>query len=392
MNHNMDYLIKKALAEKETPNTDLNRRILMKVKENNQMKKYLIKKSIATAACIGLAALSSVSVYAAYRYLNPSQVAEKVATNSSIAQAFMSKDAVKINETQSSNGYNITLLGLVSGKNLAIHIPEENSQTLTASHTYAVVAIESIDGQKIEYKDFCISPLICGVDFMIANNATMNTFLTYFEQDGILYHLLECENLEIFADKGVQLGVVDNFGKETQAFYMDETTGVYQKQDGYLKTNALFTLPLDKTKADKIAAETYIQNLMKENESEETAPTNTLNNHMWEISLFVRSITPENIDDYFERDNNTELTATPDETGWIDFGTTYIAEEDYLYEGTSGYLEYYINDTENFAIRGYGYVDNDLSTLSIKTIWRNDDGSFTSVVYRAKVDLSFLLE
>ena len=176
MNHNMDYLIKKALAEKETPNTDLNRRILMKVKENNQMKKYLIKKSIATAACIGLAALSSVSVYAAYRYLNPSQVAEKVATNSSIAQAFMSKDAVKINETQSSNGYNITLLGLVSGKNLAIHIPEENSQTLTASHTYAVVAIESIDGQKIEYKDFCISPLICGVDFMIANNATMNTF------------------------------------------------------------------------------------------------------------------------------------------------------------------------------------------------------------------------
>lgn len=392
MNHNMDYLIKKALAEKETPNTDLNRRILMKVKENNQMKKYLIKKSIATAACIGLAALSSVSVYAAYRYLNPSQVAEKVATNSSIAQAFMSKDAVKINETQSSNGYNITLLGLVSGKNLAIHIPEENSQTLTSSHTYAVVAIERTDGLKIEYKDFCISPLICGVDFMIANNATMNTFLTYFEQDGILYHLLECENLEIFADKGVQLGVVDNFGKETQAFYMDETTGVYQKQDGYQKTNALFTLPLDKTKADEIAAETYIQNLMKENESEETAPTNTLNSHMWEVSLFVRSITPENIDDYFERDNNTELTATPDETGWIDFGTTYIAEEDYLYEGTSGYLEYYINDTENFAIRGYGYVDNDLSTLSIKTIWRNDDGSFTSVVYRAKVDLSFLLE
>ena len=85
MNHNMDYLIKKALAEKETPNTDLNRRILMKVKENNQMKKYLIKKSIATAACIGLAALSSVSVYAAYRYLNPSQVAEKVATKISSA-------------------------------------------------------------------------------------------------------------------------------------------------------------------------------------------------------------------------------------------------------------------------------------------------------------------
>ncbi len=391
MNHNMDNLIKAALAEKESPNPDLNRQILIKAKENNQMKKYTFKKAIATAACIGLAALSSVSVYAAYRYLSPSQVADRISTNKSVVDAFASKDAIAINETQCSNGYNITLLGLVSGENLQLHIPEENAQTLTSSHTYAVVAIENIAGESMKYENFCISPLINSVDFMIANNATMNTFLTYFEQDGILYHLLECENLEIFADRGVQLGVVDSFGKETQAFYMDETTGIYYKQEEYEKTNALFSLPLDTAKADEIAAESYIQNLM--NESEETDQTTTSDNHhMWEVSLFVRSITPENIDEYFERDSNTELTATPDETGWINFGTRYIAEEDYVYEGYSGYLEYLINDTEDFAVRGYGFVDNDLSTVSIRTIWRNEDGSFTHVMYRTKVDLSFLLE
>ena len=297
MNSNMDNLIKEALAEKESPNPDLNRQILMKAKENQQMKKYTFKKAIATAACIALATLGTMSVYAAYRYLSPSQVADRVSSNKSVGDAFVSKDAIAINETQVSNDYSITLLGLVSGKNLQLHIPEENATQLTTTNTYAVIAIEKTDGSEIKYENFCISPLINGVDFMIANNATMNTFLAYFEQDGILYHLLECENLEIFAKRGVQLGVVDSFGKETQAFYMDETTGIYHKQEDYEKTNALFTLPLDTSKADETAAESYIQNLMKESE-ETDQTTSSDHHHMWEVSLFVRNITPENIDDF----------------------------------------------------------------------------------------------
>ena len=63
-----------------------------------------------------------------------------------------------------------------------------------------------------------------------------------------------------------------------------------------------------------------------------------------------------------------------------------------MYEAYSGYLENLIDDNEDFSVRGYGFVDNDLSTVSIRTIWRNEDGSFTHVIYRTKVDLSFLLE
>ena len=368
MNHNLDTLIKTALATKNTPNADLNRQILRKAKENTIMKKHIIKKAVATAACVGLAALSGISVYAAYRYLSPSQVADRVSSNTALADAFESEDSIVINESQSTNGYTITLLALVSGVDLQLHVPEDISQPLTPSNTYAVVAIEKADGSEMEYKDFCISPLINGVDFMVANNATLNTLLSFFEEDGILYHFIECDNLEMFADRGVQLAVVDHFGQETQAFYMDETTGIYHKQKEYEKTNALFTLPLDKTKADTNAADKYIQHLIAKSEetteNSEQAPLIS-----WEVSLFIRSLTPETITDYFERDDSTELTAFPDENGWIEFGTTYIEEVDYWYEGDSGYIEYMIDDGENFATRGYGYSAPDLSNLSVKTVW-----------------------
>lgn len=391
MNRNLDNLIKLALADKNTPNNVLNRQILRKAKENTIMKRHILKKAVAAAACIGLAALSSISVYAAYRYLSPSQIVNRVSSNTALADVFESEDSIVINETQSTNGYTITLLALVSGVDLQLHVPEDISQPLSPSNTYAVVAIEKADGSEMEYKDFCISPLINGLDFMVANNATLNTLLSFFEENGILYHFIECDNLEIFADRGVQLAVVDHFGQETQAFYMDQTTGIYHKQEGYDKTNALFTLPLDKTKADTNAADEYIQHLITESEetteNSEQAPLIS-----WEVSLFIRSLTPETITDYFERDDGTELTTFPDENGWIEFGTTYIEKKDYWYEGDSGYIEYMIDDGENFATRGYGYSAPDLSDLSVKTVWRNEDGSFTSVIYRANTDLSFLLE
>lgn len=42
---------------------------------------------------------------------------------------------------------------------------------------------------------------------------------------------------------------------------MNEETGVYEKQTDYEKTNTLFTLPLDKEKADDIAVENVSQGL-----------------------------------------------------------------------------------------------------------------------------------
>lgn len=386
MSDYLDNFIKDAFEERETPSPDLNRQILVKAKEQINMKKNMMKKTV-TAACVGLAAISSVSVYAAYRYLSPLQVVEEVSGNEALVKAFEGEGAILVNEIQKTNGYDITFLGLVSGMSLDLYVPEDTANSLEKSHMYAVVAIAKSDGTQMEYRDFCVSPLINGVSFQVANNATLDTLLTFFEKDGIIYNLIECDSLEVFANRGVQLGVVDSFGDETDAFVMNEETGIYEKVTEYEKTNALFELPLDIEKADDVAAEEYLTLFEKDTEAEYEENAN-----MKKVSAFVRTITPENIDEYFVRNTETELTAIPDETGWIAFGSHYIAEDDYIHEGASGYISYIIGEGEDFVIRGYGYGKEDLSDLQIITIWRNADGSFTSVNYKAKVDMTFILK
>lgn len=75
-----------------------------------------------------------------------------------------------------------------------------------------------------------------------------------------MYELIECDSLEKFAGRGVQIGVVDSFAEENQAFAMDES-GKYQKKTDYEGTNFLFDLPLDPAKADEQAAEQYLKEL-----------------------------------------------------------------------------------------------------------------------------------
>ena len=414
MSDNFDNLVKDALSGRKTPSPELNRQIIVKVKEKSQMMNHnRIRKSFVAAACVCLLAAGSITAYAAYHYLSPAQVAERVSTNGALAEAFEGEEAILINETQQSNGYDITLLGLVSGKNLELCVPEEISSNLRDIRTYAAVAIAKSDGTEMEYDNLCISPLINGVDWFVANNATLDVGLTWFKQDGVVYELINCDNLQIFADRGVQLGVVDDFGNEGSAFYMDTQTGVYNKNADYEGTNALFTLPLDKSKADAKEAEAYIYALEHteenereiseeersaregaENEAERMALA--LENNMDQIQVFLDTITMDNIDEYFVRDEETVLTAKPDENGWIDFGSRYNKTEDYVMEGGKGYISYWIEDGEDFRITNFGISgmgdegDNgivEMSDVQISVIVRNDDGSFTTAVYRGKEGL-----
>ena len=413
MSDNFDISVKSALSGRKTPSPDLNRQIIVKAKENRQMMNNRIRKSVVAAACICLIAAGSLTVYAAYHYLSPAQVAERVSDNRALAEAFEGEDAILINEMQSSNGYDITLLGLVSGKNLELCVPEEISSDLSDVRTYAAVAVAKNDGTEMEYRNLCLSPLINGVDWFVANNATLDVGLTWFKQDGVVYELINCDNLQIFADRGVQLGVVDDFGNETGAFYMDSQSGEYKRNADYEGTNALFTLPLDKSKADAKEAEAYLnalehneENERETSEEEYSARENAeseaektvaeLEAKMDQIQEFLDTLTQDNIDEYFIRDEETVLTAKPDENGWIDFGSRYNAKEDYVMEGGKGYITYWIEDAEDFRISSFGMSgmgdeDNadvlEMSDVQISVIVRNDDGSFTTAVYRGKEGL-----
>ena len=271
----MDEFLKENLLPDCVPEKSLNASIVKKVKGTQNMKHRTCKFSVAAASAILV--VGSASAYAAFRYLSPSQVAEQITEDGALAKAFESKDAIMVNETQKTAGYNITLMGIVSGKNLSSVTSEAVDQT----KTYAVAAIAREDGKAMpdntddNYQTFCVSALVHGKRFQNVNNAALNAGVTSFVQDGVQYELLECDNLEMFANQGVYMGIVESFGNESQAFVMNKKTGDYTVNKDFDGMKALFTIPLDKSKADDAAAEQYFEKI---GEKENAKPAEKENN------------------------------------------------------------------------------------------------------------------
>lgn len=277
----MDELLKQNLLPDCVPDESLNASILEKAKETQTMKHKTFRSGAAAAAAIAILAVGSVSAYAAYRYLTPSQVADEITDGGALAKAFESKDAVLVNEIQKTAGYDITLMGLVSGKDLMPVAPEDSLDSISKEKTYAVLAIAKEDGspmpsmQDDDYQIFCASALVKGKSFMDVNNGTLNAGAYAFEQDGVQYQILECDNLEIFANIGVYVGVVEDFGEESHAFTMDKETGEYRVDESYDGVKALFAIPLDKSKSDDAAAEKFFKEIEAEDAQDSDSGTDT---------------------------------------------------------------------------------------------------------------------
>jgi hypothetical protein len=87
------------------------------IKENDIMKPVHRKKMSVALIAAAITLAISITAFAAWRLLSPKQVAEHL-ENKALAHAFESKDAIEINESVVSGGYNFTLLGIVSGEGL----------------------------------------------------------------------------------------------------------------------------------------------------------------------------------------------------------------------------------------------------------------------------------
>lgn len=370
----------------------------------SEKRSYRQRSKVVAAVVCTVILLGSGSVYAANHYLNPSQIVDEISADSTLSKVFADKDAITINETQTSNGYDITLLGLVSGEKLGVYVPDETKKEVSDKHSYAALAISKSDGSKMSNRNFCVSPLINGEAFTDVNAATLNVGLSWFEKDGVIYELIECDNLEIFADRGVYLSLVDDFGDEVAAFRMDEATGKYHKVEDYAGTSALFTLPLDKDKADTVAADKFLASLKREEDSETDgeraavgvavgdASDEAISDINEKAQALVDSITEDNLKEYFVLDESRPIfTARPDEKGWIDFGTAYVEDCDWTVNGGSGYLTDWLADDEDFnvvstVVSSDDETRTDMSTLEITVVFRNDDGSFTEATYRIRDD------
>ena len=211
------------------------------------------KMAVLIAACV---ALLAVSVSAAMLWLTPAQVAEEH-NQPLLAEAFSSPDAITVNETVESGEFSITLLGLVSGRNLDVL-----NQDLETDHTYSVLALRRLDGEPLENETFdfiryTMTPLVAGCSPAAVNNWTLNAGASGLARDGVYYYLLDTQSIEMFADRTVYMAFYEG-GVPNNTIFTVAEDGSIAFADDFAGVHALFTLPLDAARADSAAADAFL--------------------------------------------------------------------------------------------------------------------------------------
>lgn len=263
----LDDIMKIALASEAEPGEELNRQIVSQWKERPDMKKQIAKRIYATAvACCAL--LITVSVGAAVKYLRPAEVAKKSGIESEkITAAFEGDNAMEMNESKEAGDYRFTMLSVTTAENVEESRLSEDISV--RGELYAIVAIERLDGAPMpstsedDYGDlsFFVSPLIEGLAPWQYNIASMGGGYSDFEENGILYRVIVCDDVSKFADRNLYLCVSDTLFYDSTAYHYDETTGAITRNGEYDGINLLFDLPIDPARADQAAAEEYLKAL-----------------------------------------------------------------------------------------------------------------------------------
>ncbi len=379
MKNNMDQLLQQALSPKAEPDIRLNEKIMQTAKETRTMRKKVKRFPAGIVAAALTLIIGSLGVFAGWKYLAPDQVAEEVFEDSLLSEAFQTEDAVIVNETQETAGYKITLLGLVSGEGLSRYSEFNENGALEDDKTYAVVAIENADGtprpkvsdEAYGQEEFYVSPYIKGMNMLEYNASTMGGGYSESVVDGIQYRILECDNVEIFAHKGLYIGVNDGFSPRLTAFTVNETTGEITRNASYEGVSAVFNLPIPAFKGSEEAAEAYIKSM---NEPEETDDSmDEEESAVQNISELTKDWTLADFEANAECVVKKELT--PDKDGYISYN--YELENGGGSGATILASECLGDETTGFCIN---CIYDDAPTY-IETLEKHEDGTFTLRVY-----------
>lgn len=267
-----DKLLKQALIPTEEPDVRLNQMILNRAEEKNvqeqngerQGRKRHFSAAVVAAAIL---CMCSITAYGAWRYLTPGELAEHMG-DEALADAFLSEGALWINEVQSYGGYDVTLLGIVSGEGLSKFQYFGDGRLLT-DRSYVAVAIARSDGTPMPDQsedvygelEFFVSPLIGGYSPAAYNAAAMHGGYGEAVVNNVLYRLVECDNVELFADHDLYLCVSDSTFYSAEAYRYDKDTGKISRNAEYAGLNALFDLPMDASRANPQKAAEYMASL-----------------------------------------------------------------------------------------------------------------------------------
>lgn len=232
----------------------LRRRARTQEKETKSMNlKFFRKPAVFAAAAI----LLVVSVSAAALMLSPHEVAQHY-QQPVLAQAFEEENAIAIDQKVETGDFSVNLTGLVSGRALT-----DWSQDVDESRTYAVVALSRLDGTPIEQQNFdfiqyTLTPLVAGYSPSAVNNWTLGAFASGFSADGVFYYLLDVQDLNMFAHRTVYLAFYEGGAPSRDTFCVAPDGSISFAED-FEGPHALFTLPLDASKADPAAADAFVE-------------------------------------------------------------------------------------------------------------------------------------
>ncbi len=437
MSDRLDDILMQALTPEEEPAEELNQRILRRIKEEEQNMEdyeeqkvegrrlgYKVRGRIPAAVLIAVLVLGgiSASAFAAAKLLWPSEVTQMLG-DEKLTEAFLGDDAVIVNETQSIGGYDVTFMGIASGKGISDGGFYCNGE-LREERSYAVVSIAHADGVPMpevssdEYSisDFFVSPLIQGCDPVRYNAVTFGGAGAVEDVvDGVRYRVMECDNIEIFADRELYLCVLDNTFYEKGAYHYDEESGRITRNESYEGLNALFTLPIDRAKAEPEAAKAYLESMQEEasadsagmetpdgensvtgngekTEEELLQEQEELMRQYWgenyetyrAVEEWCSNLTPDNLNEYAVPVESTRQIIPIDEEG-------YISDWNYEVEGrssgsggkTKADWLFKHADPENPVSISYN-SSGTMDTVVIETLTLNGDGTVTFVAYIPK--------
>lgn len=394
MKHDVDRLLKHALSPEIQPDPRLNQNILNQAEEMTFMrrgKRSIFPAAVMAACCILV--LGSTTAFAAWKLLSPAQVAEEH-MDTKLAEAFQGKDAILVDETQEFGDYRVTLMGAVAGKNLSKYLVTENDGTVQDDRFYSVVAIARTNGAPMpdthsdEYdKDpFFVSPYIKGLDPDRYSIATMDGGYSEFVRDGIQYRLIDMDNIEIFADKGIYIGVNSGAFYDSNAYLIDEKTGEMKRNESYDGVNALFVLPMDASKADPVAAQAYLDKL------EEPAEPETIEKDETDLAVeeWVERLNGDNLEKYCQIIKGTKQICKPDQDGWCNYSYD-VSDENGTVSGGSAFVfdELFPKGTQPGTAKclGYSYSNLGLADLTIEMVILNDDHTATAGAYKPREEM-----
>lgn len=411
MKNKLDELLTHVLTPKEEPGDILNRKILEQVKETENMRQKKYRRASAAVIAAALVAASSITAAAAWKYMSASDVADRLGDErlaGHFAEQMSGTDAEIImdnggtldggitGESQSFGNYKVTVLGLLSGQELSTYQRMSGDDIVQSDRTYCAVAIEREDGTAIngEHESYFVSPLIGGLEPWMYNAATLCGNYSEFVENGILYRLLECDNIEYFADHKLYLCVTDTAFYESTLYHYDEADGSISRNTEYEGLNALFELEMDASKADPVKAQMLIDEINRSMEDDGTEIE--LPREISDAMEWAGRLTPENIEQYCVRMENTVQTVTVDKDGYYVIQPWLVNETVSDSRGSDGLVMNASFYTAEEYARGALYIEGystsgGMEDLVITTFTINEDESMTYAAWVPK-DVSEYLQ